>query len=244
MPAACPDCGEPDLLLRGFGTKELEKLLASHLAPARILRVDQDSRAGVDNDAIYRAMHSGEADIIVGTQMITKGFDLPRVTMVGIIHADAALSLPDFAAAERTFQLLYQVMGRGGRHLPRHHVVVQTYRPDHPALRHALARDWSGFYTSELAARRQGGFPPHNFLMQVLCRHKSPEGARRTLERIAEKLPPGVRSLGPGPAFHARSGPYYRWQLVLFAKKRTLLVNLARELPGSCQADLDPIDLL
>lgn len=244
MFSSCPNCGEPELLLRGCGTKELERLLGNRFPSAQVLRLDQDSARPGQFDATYHAMHSGRVDIIVGTQMIAKGFDLPRVTMIGVVHADAALSLPDFAASERTFQLLYQVVGRGGRHRPRNHVVIQTYRPDHPAIRFALARDWHGFYAQELAARRQTGFPPHNFLLQISCRRPTAGAAQRTLATIAKNVPAGVRVLGPSPAFHGRSGQQHIWQLACLAKQRSALIDIVNRLPSDCQADLDPDDLL
>jgi primosomal protein N' (replication factor Y) len=244
MPGSCPECGEPELLLKGCGTKEIERLLQVRFPHARLLRLDRDNFKAGQFGETYQALRRGEVDILIGTQMIAKGFDLPGVSFVGVVHADAPLSLPDFAAGERTFQLLYQVIGRGGRGGRYHEAVIQTYRPDHPAIAAGIKRDWQAFYRSELEARRSSGFPPFRFAAKITCRKPSDRAAEKALAGIVAELPPGVRSLGPGPAMHAKSGSSRIWNLILLSSSRRLLGGVARSLPSGCIADLDPTDLL
>lgn len=240
----CPDCGGAELLLRGCGTKEIERQVAKLFPEARLLRLDSDNFKAAQFKASYQALRRREVDIIIGTQMAAKGFDLPGITLVGVIHADAPLSLPDFAAAERTYQLLHQVIGRGGRGGDRLSVVVQTYRPNHPIVQAAIRRDWQSFYESELLSRRAGGFPPYRFILKISVRRPSDQAAATALDKIIDSLPKGVRWLGPGPALHHKKGKLRVWNLVIFSRSRRLLLTLANQVPDKYITDMDAIDLL
>lgn len=244
MIAACLECREPQLLLKGCGTKELERIVRNLYPRAKILRADQDSNSDISFEDRYKSMISQEVDIIIGTQMITKGFDLPRLTTIGIIHADAGLSIPDYSAAEKTFQLIYQVIGRGGRHLPHNRVIIQAFRTDDPSIKFAAQRDWDGFYKYELKNRRESKFPPFSFVLKLTAIESTPEKAETNLNSIARFTPKNVTLLGPAPAFHSRKGNKHIWQLVALSKSRKQLISLVQKSAGKVYGELDPPNLL
>jgi primosomal protein N' (replication factor Y) len=193
----------------------------------------------------------GKANVLVGTQMIAKGLDLPRVTLVGVISADTALFLPDFRAAERSFQLLMQVAGRAGRSPLGGRVILQTYNPDLPVIRAAAAHDYAAFYRDELGARREGRYPPFKGLARYIFTGTGAERARREAERFARVLKtyvarrgePGVEIIGPAPCFYRRLRGQHRWHILVRAKEpETLLRPLI--LPLGWRVDVDPLDLL
>ncbi len=240
----CPACGSADILTRGVGTKDITAKLQKHFPKAKIYRLDRDSFKASEFEEVYKKLESGDIDIVVGTQMIGKGFDLPRVSFIGLVHGDASLSLPDFAANERTYQLIHQVIGRGGRRIGRVRVVIQTFRPDHPAIEKALAGDWQAFYEQELASRQATGFPPFRYLLKLTCSGKSDKSASQALQRLADSVDKSLRVLGPAPALYSRDGRAFRWQLVILSPDRRILSDLASNLPAGIVADLDPINLL
>jgi len=193
----------------------------------------------------------GRANVLVGTQMIAKGLDLPRVTLVGVISADTALYLPDFRAAERTFQLLMQVAGRAGRSPLGGRVILQTYNPDLAVIRAAAGHDYQGFYQDELAARREGGYPPFKRLARLIFTGSGADRARREAERMAKALrmhvarrgEPGVEIVGPAPCFYRRLRGQYRWHILLRASQPEELLR-PLYLPLGWRVDIDPLDLL
>ncbi len=221
LPELCQNCGSRLLRALGAGTERIEAEARELWPEARILRMDRDTV--VDRGAhrrIYEAFLRREADLLIGTQMVAKGWDLPGVQLVGIVNADIALHFPDFRAAERTFSLLTQVAGRAGRGREPAQVVLQTYSPEHPAVQLASAHDYEGFATLELEARRQLRFPPFTRLL-VLTRSAEREAtARQEAEAEAERLRQAlagspVEVLGPSPAFIPRLRSLYRWQLTV-----------------------------
>src|SRR6266540_2302164 len=173
LPKACPSCQKPALSLEGLGTEKLESAIEEAFPEARVARLDRDVASGAKAETVLERVRSGEVDILVGTQMVTKGHDLPRVTLVGVINADAALSMPDFRAAERAFQMLVQVAGRAGRSDRPGTVIIQTRAPEHPALRFAARHDVGGFIERELEARRELLYPP--FARLALVRIDGPD---------------------------------------------------------------------
>lgn len=272
LPAGCPACGSRRFRYFGAGTEQVEALARERFPGARILRMDQDTtgRRGA-HAAIYRQFLSGEADILVGTQMIAKGWDVAGVTLVGVVSADTALHLPDFRAAERTYQLLTQVGGRAGRGDVPGEVIVQTYAPEHHAVRAAAGHDADAFYRRELLERRRLGFPPFSHLLRLVVAHRDEGQAEAAARRLAEAaLALGARPwddggtaaggatrpvevLGPAPAPLARLHGCFRWHLLLRAGDREDLLRMARALPlaraprrGEAQiaVDPDPVSLL
>ncbi|HTK32425.1 MAG TPA: primosomal protein N' [Candidatus Saccharimonadaceae bacterium] len=259
-PESCPRCHAALLRLSGAGTQRVERELAAALPGARVLRLDTDvARTRARPARILEAFARGEADVLLGTQMIAKGLDFPRVTLVGVLDADVALHLPDFRAAERTFQLLVQVGGRAGRGLVHGEVFVQTCTPDHPAIAAALTHDARPFLETELAERRSAGYPPYTRLAAVLFSGASETEVEGAAEAVAEAVRPaaealGVDVLGPAPQALARLRGRFRWHLLLKgtsgAKVREaarLALEAGEARRGSkvrVAADVDPVEVL
>ncbi|NOT32833.1 MAG: primosomal protein N', partial [Candidatus Eisenbacteria bacterium] len=217
----CPKCGGALLRFSGAGTQRIERQLVAALPGARVLRLDADvtrSRTG-PGDVIGR-FGRGEADVLIGTQMIAKGLDFPRVTLVGVLDADIALHLPDFRAAERAFQLVTQVAGRSGRGKRPGEVLVQTCSPDHPAIHSAVLQDGARFARRELDERREAGYPPFARLATLLLSGTDEALVERASDLLAAALAAdaaasGVRVLGPAPQAFARLRGRFRWHLLL-----------------------------
>jgi primosomal protein N' (replication factor Y) len=258
MPRACSTCGGGPLMLEGLGTEKLEQTLADAFPHARVARLDRDVAAGAKSDVILERMRRGEIDVLVGTQMVTKGHDLPNVTLVGVVNADAALSLPDFRASERGFSLLVQVAGRAGRAERPGRVIVQTRSPNHPAVRFAAQHDVRGFLAHELADRLEVGYPPYSRLVLARVDAVDEEVARAAAGRLASAARAApeanvVTVLGPSAAPIARLRGRYRFRVLLRAKDRgplravTLAVVAAIERePRHVRAiiDVDPVAML
>jgi len=246
-PSACPVCSSSDIIYRSMGTKALLENTAKLFPQFRIARFDSDNSAGERVHETYNKLRSGEIDILVGTQLLAKGFDLPKLGLVGVISADNSMGLPDFSSEERTFQLLYQVMGRVGRGHSKGRVVVQTYEPDSIVLRSAIARDFKSFYNYLIKERQAYRFPPFAYLLQLSCRRASANNAQKAAENLKLKLLKlglPVEVIGPFPAFYARRGNSYTYKLVIKSKNREQLVMLAKTVPSDWTIDLDPSDLL
>lgn len=234
-PALCPKCGGR-LRLLGTGTQRAAELARDAWPGARVLRLDRDAvRRMGSADAVYRAFRDGEADILVGTQMVAKGFDFPRVTAVGVLVADIGLYQPDYRAAERTFQLLTQVAGRAGRAERPGRVVIQTFDPEHPSVRFAAHHDFRGFAEQELAERRRAGYPPFGQLLLIgysgSDENAVEQMARARAQEFRQRAPAQVRVLGPAPAPIPRVQGRYRWQVLLVAPLREELRRLYAETP-------------
>jgi len=257
-PELCPTCGEKELKPVGEGTEQLEGLLRAELPQARIERMDRDTiRRRGEHERMLHRFDRGEIDVLVGTQMIAKGHDFPRVTLVGVLSADQSLGLPDYRAGERTFQLLTQVAGRAGRGERPGRVLVQAFDAEHPILALAATQDYEAFFDREIRYRRALRYPPLAALVQLIVQHTDESQARLWGERIADAIREvgGDRLLlaGPGPAPIERIKDRYRQQiLVRTAGRRRLvqaldraLASLGNEIPRrSLVVDVDPIVLL
>jgi primosomal protein N' (replication factor Y) len=252
-PSACRACGSVSVGYYGTGTQRVEAELRALLPEARVLRWDQDALRGrVRHEDLLGRVARHEVDIVVGTQMIAKGLDLPLVTAVGVINADTYLYLPDFRAAERTFQMLTQVAGRAGRRTAGGEVVIQTYSPGHYAISSAASHDYRAFYTEEIAFRRRHGYPPFKRLVRLLYRHRDEVEARVAVEAMADLLErmlrgradlAGVDLIGPAPAFAARLRGRYGWQLLLRGDRALALLSDIQFSMGWV-VDVDPVSLL
>jgi primosomal protein N' (replication factor Y) len=223
----CPKCRSPNLRLEGLGTEKLEETLAKAFPTARVARLDRDISETKKGAAVLEGMRDGTIDILVGTQMVTKGHDFPNVTLVGVVNADASLSLPEFRAAERAFQLLVQVAGRAGRRDRPGKVIVQTYAPEHAAIRFAQKHDVRGFLEFERNDRRDAGYPPFRRLALIRVDALDPKVAEDTAQRLAQlarDTPAGlsdqVEVLGPTPAPLARLRGRFRFRVLLRATER------------------------
>ncbi len=249
VPTSCPDCHSADIIHKGIGTKRIETDLQRLFPQARIARFDSDNNKENTLASRYSELYKGDVDIIIGTQVIAKGLDLPKLRTVGVIQADSGLSLPDFASAERTFQLLSQVVGRVGRDHRETHAIVQTYQPTHPIIQFGVKQDYEGFYQYVISERRKAKFPPFRYLLQLTTVHKTEEGAVRASRNLSKKLrlelPSSVEVLGPTPAFYERQHSSYRWQIILKSAKRQDLIDALKHLPAqSWQYELDPNSLI
>ena len=219
-PSRCAQCGSPALSYRGLGTEQVERILLESLPGCRVARMDVDTTGGKwSHRDILERVRSGEVDILLGTQMIAKGLDFPRVTLVGVINADIGLHLPDFRSCERTFQLLSQVAGRAGRGRLAGEVVIQTYVPDHYVVRAAVAHDYHGFVERELAARTEPAYPPGVRMARIVL--SSPVqadalSAAQSLEAwLAGRTAAGPEVLGPAPAPIEKLHGRFRWHILL-----------------------------
>lgn len=246
-PVACPNCGNPEIIYKSIGTKALADQVEKLFPDKVVGRFDSDNVAGEQLNEVYEKLLAGHVDILVGTQLLAKGLDLPRLGLVGIVSAESSLTLPDYTAEERTFQLLYQVMGRVGRGHSKGEVIVQTYEPDSLVIKTAIDRDYKTFYQHSLEERQMFRFPPFSYLMKLSVRRATINGAQTASERLQHELAGAglpVEIIGPTPAFYGRRGKYYYYQLVAKSKDRVHLIALAKLVPADWQIDLDPADLL
>jgi primosomal protein N' (replication factor Y) (superfamily II helicase) len=248
----CPACGSARYRPFGVGTQRVEAEAISTFPGARVARWDSDvaTRKG-SHERMVQALEAGEVDILVGTQMLAKGLDLPAMTVVGVVDADVGLSLPDYHASERTFQLLSQVAGRAGRRERAGYVFIQTYEPQAVPIVAAAAHDYRSFYESELAHRRRAGYPPFSRLARLTYRHRDREHGLKEAGRVATELrlerdiagraEPDV--LGPMPPYIPRIRGEYRWQITLRGREPAQLIERVR-LGQGWAIDIDPMSMM
>jgi primosomal protein N' (replication factor Y) len=224
MPQKCPHCDSTHIRQFGTGTERVEAEVQRLFPKARTLRWDYETtRKKGAHELIMSHFIAHRADFLIGTQMLAKGLDLPLVTLVGVILADVGLNLPDYHAAERTFQVLTQVAGRAGRSPLGGEVILQTFQPEHYAIQAAAKHDYAAFYRQELAYRRQLGYPPFAQLVRLEVRHHRPEEAERIAHELAGKVQSWIENegrratemIGPVPCFFTRLAGQSRWQIVL-----------------------------
>ena len=220
IPQNCPNCKSHSIRYYGTGTQKAYDELAELFPQARILRMDVDTtRKRGSHQALLDQFGRGEADILLGTQMIAKGLDFPNVTLVGVLNADTALNLPDFRSSERTFQLLTQVAGRAGRAEKAGQVLIQSYNPQHYAIRFAKDQDYEGFYAYEMGIRRQLGYPPYYFTIGITLSHKKEEEVVKRAYEVLNILRSGLSEtsniLGPTPKPIARTHNLYHYQILI-----------------------------
>ncbi|MBI1870334.1 MAG: primosomal protein N' [Chlamydiae bacterium] len=257
IPKNCPKCSFKTFHRLGVGTQRVEKHLEKFFSRAAIQRMDTDSTRKKDAHInILEAFREGKTEILVGTQMIAKGLDFPNVTLVGVMSADIAMSLPDFRMGEHTFQLLTQVAGRAGRGSKLGEVLIQTFTPFHPIIRSALSQDYLAFYQSELAYRKELGYPPFSKLMAIQFDGKEESNVFRTARAMLERLQAGsiesLRILGPHRSPISKLKGRYRWQMILFYARekpihqsiRSILDNFKCEKGVRIALDVDPVSLI
>ncbi|HEY0099842.1 MAG TPA: primosomal protein N', partial [Pyrinomonadaceae bacterium] len=260
-PTECPACKGKYIYFIGEGTEQIEEIIKGRFPTLRIARLDRDTtaRRHTYEEAIMR-FGSGELDMLVGTQMIAKGHDFPNVTLVGVVSVDAGLAMPDFRASERTFQLITQVAGRAGRGSLAGRVLIQTFHPEHYALRHACAQDYDAFYEEEIRYRRDLSYPPFVSLASLLVHGEDLTRVQTTATEIRLALDRAnaeraCRILGPAPAPLARLRGEHRFQILLKARNRTRmrsLLDLALAEAGasrncdlhSVNVEIDPVNLM
>lgn len=250
MPRTCPQCGGNQIRQLGTGTEKVEQMVQERFPTARTLRWDAETtRKKGAHDVILTHFTNHQADILIGTQMLAKGLDLPLVTLVGVILAEVGLNLPDYRATERTFQVLTQVSGRAGRSPLGGRVILQTYEPDNYAIRTAAGHDYAAFYETELAYRRDLRYPPFTHLVRLEYRHHDPHQAETTAQALAERLRGWIHKegakvgmSGPVPCFFTKLYGRYRWQIILKGADPTAILR-NRHLPDWI-VEVDPPSLL
>jgi primosomal protein N' (replication factor Y) (superfamily II helicase) len=252
IPQACPRCSSRQLKFLGAGTQKVEQETRYAFPRARQLRWDSDIITGkTSHEVILHKFRSREAEILIGTQMVAKGLDLPSVTLVGVISADTSLNLPDFRAGERTFQLLSQVAGRAGRGPSGGRVIIQTFSPEHYAILAAARHDYTSFYEQEIAYRRQLHNPPFTRLARLVFVHTNDAIGQREAEKMKKRLIEesaargvgGIDIIGPAPTFIRRLRGRYRWQLVLRGSGLSAFLS-PLALPHGWTVDIDPMSLV
>ncbi len=225
VPTECPDCKCSKINFFGFGTERVEEEIKAKFPSYELLRMDSDTMRGHDaHEKAFSALKRGDVDILLGTQMIAKGLDIPNVTLVGVLSADTIINLPDFRASERTFQLLSQVAGRTGRGSKEGHVIIQTYNPDHYSIIFAASHNYVGFAKKELEYRKQLYYPPYGRLARIVLRGKKEEDVKERSMNLARKLKDASSAynkaaeiLGPSPAPVTKVKDNYRWHIVVKA---------------------------
>jgi primosomal protein N' (replication factor Y) len=244
-PAICPSCGQAALRFLGIGTKRVETELAQLLPQARIARLDRDSLAG-GIEQLYAELRDHKIDVLIGTQMVAKGLDLPAMETIGVVLADSSLYLPDYTATERTYSLLTQVSGRAGRGQHPGRTIIQTYSAQHPAIQALAHQDYWQFAAAELSERRSLGYPPFNFLLKLTYADRSDEAAAGAAGKLASEIKSitAVTVLGPAPAWRQFAGGSSHWQLIIKSPRRQTLQQIAANLPKGWSSDLDPVNLL
>ena len=220
IPQTCPNCQSQDIHYYGTGTEKAQKELELLLPEARVLRMDVDTtRKKGSHEKILAKFGKGEADILLGTQMIAKGLDFPNVTLVGVLNADTGIHLPDFRSSERTFQLLTQVAGRAGRATKPGKVYLQTYNPDHYAIQYASKQDYEGFYQEEMRIRKMAAYPPYFYTVALHFSHKDPKLvekiAYQALGTLRQFLSPNAILLGPTPSTISRTHNLYHYHIMI-----------------------------
>jgi len=254
---SCGSCGSSEVQRLGVGTEQLQSAVGEAFPSARVARLDRDTASGEGVETVLDRLRGGDVDVLVGTQMVTKGHDIARVTLVGVALADQSLAFPDFRAAERTFQLLAQVAGRAGRADSPGKVVLQTFQPEHPAIRLAAEHDYEAFFEEEIRAREEVGYPPFGRLVSVRVHAGAEEDARHATQRLAEVArghqavrDGAVQVLGPAPAPLTRLRGRYHYRLLLKSPDRKLLRSVAALLaaridqglpPAHATLDIDPL---
>ncbi len=249
LPRKCPECGSRFIKNFGIGTERIEQEVRKLFPGARVVRLDRDvMKTAEAADLIFEQMVRGEADVLVGTQLVAKGLDLPEVTTVGVVNADTSLHFPDYRSSERTFSLLTQVAGRAGRGSSASQVFIQTYTPEHPAVRHARYHDYRGFFREELEIRRRFNFPPFSELILATFSHRDESKAEAEARTAAEHLSAtigllnlgGIEVLGPSPAFLYRLKDEFRFEVTIRGRD---LHRLADRVPRGrgWSLDVDPM---
>lgn len=251
-PDVCPACGSDQVKFFGSGTERVEQEVRERFPQAQPIRWDRDTTGGRDaHDTLLDQFIRREANALIGTQMVAKGLDLPLVTLVGVVSADTALYLPDYRSGERTFQLLTQVAGRAGRGLLGGRVILQTYAPEHYAIRAAADHDFHTFYEREMRSRAELGYPPYSRLVRLEIRATTARQAREEAERLHARLARRIEEekrvqttlIGPAPCFYPRLDNLYRWHVIVRGPDPASLVSDLRPSPV-LTIDVDPISLL
>jgi primosomal protein N' (replication factor Y) len=247
-PTSCPVCKHADIIFKSVGTKAIVDEVQRLFPDSKIMRFDSDNAKDDRFENHYAAAVSGEIDILIGTQTLAKGLDLPLLSTLGVIGADSSLQMPDYTASERTYQLINQVLGRVQRGHRASQAIIQTYEPESVLLHAALEDNWPEFYQNEITERESFMYPPFCYLLKITCRRASARSAETACNKIKDLIlasHTGIEVDGPAPALHERFKESYTWQIVIKSKQRSQLLAILDELPSTVTSfDIDPVNLL
>jgi primosomal protein N' (replication factor Y) len=255
VPTSCPHCHNPQIIHKGIGTKLLESELTRLFPSTKIARFDADNREADCINNLYTDVKAGTYSILIGTQILAKGFDLPKLTTLGIVQADNHLSLPDFSAEERTYQLLTQVIGRANRGHQNTQIFIQTYQPNHPIINFAHHNDYASLYPYLLKKRQPAHLPPYQYLLKLTLTYKTEKSTITNIKKLQSSIaalikdhpPSSIPTISaPTPAFHEKTASGYTWQLTIKSKSRQTLLKILSSLPPNphLHTHLDPSTLL
>lgn len=247
IPNYCPNCKNDSLIYSSAGTKAIVDDVQKLFPGARISRYDTDNSKKDAIEENLKEIINGDVDILIGTQILAKGFDLPKLTTLGIINADTSLYLPDFSSEERTYQLITQVLGRINRGHKKGKAIIQTYNPKDKLFQYAIDQDYEAFYDNEIANRKKYMLPPYYNLLKLSVLKKSSAGAQAAATKLCNNLRENHSNIlvdGPSPSFHEKHGIYYEWCIVVKSTSRNTLTSVINQLPAGWRYDIDPINLL
>lgn len=242
----CPECNSTDILFKNPGTKMIVEQLKSKFPSANIVRFDKDNKKSERLENNYKSIKDGSADIIVGTQLLIKGHDLPNLGLAAMLQADSTLNFPDFSSEERSYQMVKQLAGRVGRGHTSGKVIIQTFDPNNPVISMALSGNWQDFYNLQIKQREQLGFPPFCHALKIETSRKSRGSAITSINKIDETLRESYKNisiLGPSPSFIEKKQGMYSWQIIVRSKNRNTLVEILSNLKGF-KGNIDPSDFL
>lgn len=246
-PTNCPICDNTEIIFKSVGTKAIADSVKKLFPDASVKRLDSDNKKGESLENIFEEVRSGKIDILVGTQTLAKGLDLPNLGLVGVIIADTSLYFPDFSSQERTYQLLTQVIGRINRGHLKGLSIIQTYNPENQIIKSVISKDWNGYYNYELDERKNYNFPPFCYLLKLVCKRSNKNSLVKSMNAFVDKIKgEGLKVTieGPIPAFHEKINNKYHWQLVVKSKDRSNLLKIIDILPSGWVYDIDPMNLL
>jgi primosomal protein N' (replication factor Y) len=244
-PTTCPDCKHASIVYKTIGTKAVVDEVKRLFPHARVQRFDTDNAKADRFEQQYEAVQRGDVDILVGTQLLAKGLDLPHLSVLGVLMADTSLQMPDFTAGERTFQLLSQVLGRIGRGHRSGKAFIQTYQMNNLVIQNAVSGDWSAYYQRELAERKLFKYPPFYYLLKLTVRRASAAAAAKAANTFAKTLTSSNITVdGPAPSLHEKIAGKYQYQLIIKTTQRSELLQIIKNLPANWSYDIDPADLL
>ena len=242
----CPSCGSSNIFFNSPGTKAIVESLAKIFSDARIARFDKDNKKTERLENVYDEVLEN-VDIIVGTQIIAKGHDLPRLSVVAMLLGDSELDFPDFSSTERAYQLIRQLEGRVNRGHKEGVFIVQTFNPNSRSIGAGIQDKWDDFYNQEILQRKKHGFPPFYSVLKVESARSSAKSAEESLNKLLDKLGPAsnkMEILGPSPNFVEKKASKWHWQVLIKSKNRSSLAALARSIPSSFRVDIDPNNFL
>ena len=248
IPKKCPICGSAEIIHKGVGTKLIESELRKIFPNSNIKRFDNDTQKSETLNELYDDVKGGKVDILIGTQILAKGLNLPKLSTVGIIQADTGLSIPDFTNEERIFQLITQVIGRVGRNMNKTQVILQTFQPNNKIINFAMNQNYSDFYSYEINKRKKLKFPPYYFLLKLKISYKTEQIVIKHAKNMAQYIKnnfKNVEIIGPMPSFYENINNKVNWQIIIKSKKRQTLVEIVKDIDNpNWQYDIDPSSLL